>query len=163
MSEVRLEVIIDGVKYPLVSKEPKENLEKIADYVDKNIQDVKSDKLTFDKELILACLNIADEYYRNKEDFLAYKDKNQEAIQNYPDLKKDFENFKKEYEPYKEKFSKIESELKSAKSILRDKDSEILALKDAKEHVKRLRTKLEDQSKKIMDLTKENETLKGNI
>ena len=30
MSEIRLEVKIDGVKYPLVTKESKENIENIA-------------------------------------------------------------------------------------------------------------------------------------
>lgn len=101
MSELRLEVKIDGVKYPLVTKESKESIEKIAAYVDGKIKDVKSDKLTFDRQLILASLNIADEYFKDKESFRQYYEENKEAIENFPALKDELETFKNEYGTYK--------------------------------------------------------------
>ncbi len=163
MSEIRLEVIIDGVKYPLVSKEPKENIEKIAAYVDGKIKDVKSDKLTFDRQLILASLNIADEYFKDKESFRKCYEENKEAIKDYPIIKEELESFKNEYGTYKTDLEKAREEIKDLKVLLQEKDSEIVTLTKAENDANKLREKIKALQKQAMDLTKENEILKGKI
>lgn len=163
MSEIRLEVKIDGVKYPLVTKESKENIENIAAYVDKKIQDVKSDRLTFDRQLVLACLNIADEYMKDKESFKKFYEEHKEAINEYPALKEDHDNFKNEYGSYKEKYEMAEVENTELKALLQDKDKEILELSKEETDSKKLRDKMKALQKQIMDLTKENELLKGKL
>ncbi|WP_308749022.1 cell division protein ZapA [uncultured Anaerococcus sp.] len=163
MSELRLEVKIDGVKYPLVTKESKESIEKIAAYVDGKIKDVKSDKLTFDRQLILASLNIADEYFKDKESFRQYYEENKEAIENFPALKDELETFKNEYGTYKTDLEDKKEELKDLKILLQEKDAEILNLTKAENDADKLREKIKALQKQAMDLTKENEILKGKI
>ena len=163
MSEIRLEVKIDGVKYPLVSKESKESIEKIAAYVDGKIKDVKSDKLTFDRQLILASLNIADEYFKDKESFREYHEENKEAIKNYPIIKEELETFKNEYGSYKIELEEKKEEVKDLKVLLQEKDAEIINLTKAENDANKLREKIKNLQKQAMDLTKENEILKGRI
>ena len=163
MSELRLEVKIDGVKYPLVTKESKESIEKIAAYVDGKIKDVKSDKLTFDRQLILASLNIADEYFKDKESFRQYYEENKEAIENFPALKDELETFKNEYGTYKTDLEEKKEELKDLKILLQEKDAEIIKLTKAENDADKLREKIKALQKQAMDLTKENEILKGKI
>ena len=163
MSEIRLEVKIDGVKYPLVSKESKESIEKIAAYVDGKIKDVKSDKLTFDRQLILASLNIADEYFKDKESFRQYYEENKEAIENFPALKDELETFKNEYGTYKTDLEEKKEELKDLKILLQEKDAEIINLTKAENDADKLREKIKALQKQAMDLTKENEILKGKL
>ena len=163
MSELRLEVKIDGVKYPLVTKESKESIEKIAAYVDGKIKDVKSDKLTFDRQLILASLNISDEYFKDKESFRQYYEENKEAIENFPALKDELETFKNEYGTYKTDLEEKKEELKDLKILLQEKDAEIINLTKAENDADKLREKIKALQKQAMDLTKENEILKGKI
>ena len=163
MSELRLEVKIDGVKYPLVTKESKESIEKIAAYVDGKIKDVKSDKLTFDRQLILASLNIADEYFKDKESFRQYYEENKEAIENFPALKDELETFKNEYGTYKTDLEEKKEELKDLKILLQEKDAEIINLTKAENDADKLREKIKALQKQAMDLIKENEILKGKI
>lgn len=163
MSELRLEVKIDGVKYPLVTKESKESIEKIAAYVDGKIKDVKSDKLTFDRQLILASLNIADEYFKDKESFRQYYEENKETIENFPALKDELETFKNEYGTYKTDLEEKKEELKDLKILLQEKDAEIISLTKAENDADKLREKIKALQKQAMDLTKENEILKGKI
>lgn len=163
MSELRLEVKIDGVKYPLVTKESKESIEKIAAYVDGKIKDVKSDKLTFDRQLILASLNIADEYFKDKESFRQYYEENKEAIENFPALKDELETFKNEYGTYKTDLEEKKEELKDLKILLQEKDAEIINLTKAENDADKLREKIKVLQKQAMDLTKENEILKGKL
>ena len=163
MSELRLEVKIDGVKYPLVTKESKESIEKIAAYVDGKIKDVKSDKLTFDRQLILASLNIADEYFKDKESFRQYYEENKEAIENFPALKDELETFKNEYGTYTTDLDEKKEELKDLKILLQEKDAEIINLTKAENDADKLKEKIKALQKQAMDLTKENEILKGKI
>lgn len=163
MSEIRLDVKIDGIKYPLVTKESKESIEKIAAYVDGKIKDVKSDKLTFDRQLILASLNIADEYFKDKESFREFYEKNKEAIENYDATKVELETFKEEYGSYKEELVDKKEEIKNLKVLLQEKDTEIINLTKEDNDAKKLREKIKALQKQTMDLVKENEILKGKI
>ena len=163
MSEIRLDVKIDGIKYPLVTKESKESIEKIAAYVDGKIKDVKSDKLTFDRQLILASLNIADEYFKDKESFREFYEENKEAIENYDATKEELRTFKEEYGTYKEELIEKKDEIKNLKVLLQEKDTEILNLNKADNDAKKLREKIKALQKQSMDLVKENEILKGKI
>ena len=163
MSEIRLDVKIDGIKYPLVTKESKESIEKIAAYVDGKIKDVKSDKLTFDRQLILASLKIADEYFKDKESFRKFYEENKEAIENYDATKVELETFKEEYGSYKDELIEKKEEIKNLKVLLQEKDTEIINLTKEDNDAKKLREKIKALQKQTMDLVKENEILKGKI
>ena len=163
MSDIRLDVKIDGIKYPLVTKESKESIEKIAAYVDGKIKDVKSDKLTFDRQLILASLNIADEYFKDKESFRKFYEGNKEAIENYDATKVELETFKEEYGSYKDELIEKKEEIKNLKVLLQEKDTEIINLTKEDNDAKKLREKIKALQKQTMDLVKENEILKGKI
>ena len=63
MSEKKVQVEIDGASYTLVTDESEEQIRDIADYVSSKIAEVKSNKLSYDRELVLASVNIANDLY----------------------------------------------------------------------------------------------------
>ena len=111
----------------------------------------------------LASLNIADEYFKDKESFRQFYEDNKEAIENYPALKNELETFKNEYGTYKTDLEEKKEELKDLKILLQEKDAEIINLTKAENDADKLREKIKALQKQAMDLTKENEILKGKI
>ena len=86
-----------------------------------------------------------------------------QAINEYPALKEDHDNFKNEYGSYKEKYDQAAAENTELKALLQDKDKEILELSKEETDSKKLRDKMKTLQKQVMDLTKENELLKGKL
>ena len=111
----------------------------------------------------MASLNIADEYFKDKESFRQYYEENKEAIENFPALKDELETFKNEYGTYKTDLEEKKEELKDLKILLQEKDAEIISLTKAENDADKLREKIKALQKQAMDLTKENEILKGKI
>lgn len=68
MSVNKIIVKIDGISYTLLTEENEEQIKKIAKFVEKKIEEVKSDRLSHERELVLASLNIANDLYKLHED-----------------------------------------------------------------------------------------------
>jgi len=66
----RVVVRILGQEYKLVSDEPQEYMQQVANYVDGKMMEIAegNKKLTTAMIAVLTCLNIADEYYKLNED-----------------------------------------------------------------------------------------------
>jgi len=92
VSEKKVQVEIDGASYTLVTDESEEQIKDIADYVSSKIAEVKSNKLSYDRELVLASINIANDLYHVGNRYRNLRDESSEAMENYPGL---VENYKK--------------------------------------------------------------------
>ncbi|MFR2716629.1 MAG: cell division protein ZapA [Anaerococcus obesiensis] len=106
MADNKIVVNIAGMDYTLISDQDENQIEQIADYVDKKIREIDNDKLTRENQLVLASLNIADEMYK-----LLIKHKNlrkeaEEPIENYPKIKEAYEDLEEENQLIKDDFEK---------------------------------------------------------
>ena len=78
-------------------------------------------------------------------------------------IKEELETFKNEYGSYKIDLEEKKEEVKDLKVLLQEKDAEIINLTKAENDANKLREKIKNLQKQAMDLTKENEILKGRI
>lgn len=163
MSEYKVDVVIDGKNYTLVTKEAKENIKDIVEIFDRKIQEVKSDRLTFDRQLILAGVNITDDLFKLARDYTKLKEETKEPLDKYPIVKEEISNLRLENEDLlienasnKEKITSLEEEKDELKKRLDKHKNSDDTIEKLKNEVKRLQVH-------VMDLTKENDTLKGNL
>ncbi|MDD7044456.1 MAG: cell division protein ZapA [Peptoniphilaceae bacterium] len=163
MSEYKADVKIDGKEYTLVTDKPKENIRQIAKIFDEKIQEVKSDKLTFDRALILAGLNLTDDLLRIGEALKDLEEKAKTPMEEYPSLKEDRERLTKENEDLAkglEESKDLNDRLSSEKSALEEKLSK---LEDSTEIIEKLKTEVKRLQVELMELQRENESLKGSL
>lgn len=163
MSEYKVDVVIDGKNYTLVTKEAKENIKDIVEIFDRKIQEVKSDRLTFDRQLILAGVNITDDLFKLAKDYNKLKEETKEPLDKYPIVKEEVSNLRLENEDLlienasnKEKIASLEEEKYDLKKRL-DKH------KNSEDTIEKLKNEVKRLQVHVMDLTKENDTLKGNL
>ncbi len=83
MAKNRVEVVIGGVTYPLISEDNPEYIKKVADLVDSKIEEMGNchNCLTSTRRAVLAAVNIAD-------DFLKRNARVREVIEENETLKK---------------------------------------------------------------------------
>lgn len=163
MSEYKVDVKIDGKTYTLVSKEPKENIKDIAEIFDRKIQEVKSNRLTFDRQLVLAGVNITDDLYRLAEKYKSLKEESEVPLREYPKLKEEVDLIRSE----KDKLLRESLEDKERLDEL-DKDNsklkrDLVRYKDSKETIDKLKNEVKRLQVEVMDLSKENDSLKGKL
>ncbi|MDO5047781.1 MAG: cell division protein ZapA [Anaerococcus sp.] len=163
MSEYKVDVKIDGKEYRLVTDEPKENIKDIAKIFDRKIQEVKSDKLTFDRQLILAGVNITDDLFKLLGEYKKLKAKSEEPLLKYPSLKEELGELKEEKETLKEENNKLASSLEAKEEENKNLKKDLARLKHSSERIEKLKTEVKRLQVELMDLQKENETLKGNL
>lgn len=163
MSEYKVDVQIDGKNYTLVTNEAKENIKEIVEIFDRKIQEVKSSRLTFDRQLILAGVNITDDLFKLAKDYNTLKEESKEPLSLYPKVKEEVEKLRDENEflleeksTSKEKINNLQEEILSLKNKLDKHKNSDDTIEKLKNEVKRLQVH-------VMDLTKENDTLKGNL
>ena len=163
MSEHKVDVVIDGKNYTLVTKEAKENIQDIVEIFDRKIQEVKTSRLTFDRQLILAGVNITDDLFKLAKDYNKLKEESKEPISQYPKAKKEVEElraYKTDLEnqnsSFKDEISKLEEDKKNLEARLNKHKNCEDTIEKLKNEVKRLQVH-------VMDLSKENDTLKGNL
>lgn len=163
MSEYKVDVQIDGKNYTLVTNEAKENIKEIVEIFDRKIQEVKSSRLTFDRQLILAGVNITDDLFKLAKDYNTLKEESKEPLSLYPKVKEEVEKLRdknefllEENSTSKEKINNLEEEILSLKNKLDKHKNSDDTIEKLKNEVKRLQVH-------VMDLTKENDTLKGNL
>ena len=163
MSEYKVDVQIDGKNYTLVTNEAKENIKEIVEIFDRKIQEVKSSRLTFDRQLILAGVNITDDLFKLAKDYNTLKEESKEPLSLYPKVKEEVEKLRDENEflleensTSKEKINNLEEEILSLKNKLDKHKNSDDTIEKLKNEVKRLQVH-------VMDLTKENDSLKGNL
>lgn len=66
----KVNVIIDGKTYTLITSDSPEKIRKIGEYVNKKINEISNTSYAIDTRnaAVLTCINIADDYFKSVED-----------------------------------------------------------------------------------------------
>ncbi|WP_416334532.1 cell division protein ZapA [Anaerococcus sp. DFU013_CI05] len=163
MSEKKVQVEIDGATYTLVTDENEEQIKDIADYVSGKIAEVKSNKLSYDRELVLASVNIANDLYNVGNRYKRLREESSEAVEKYPGL---IENYKKSVDHNDELIAKVD-ELSAEISQIREENEslnkKLIVNEESDKTIEKLRAELERLQKEVVALKSENDQLKGSI
>ncbi len=143
----KLTVTIHGFDYKLVSDDPKTYIKSVASYVDTRMNSIAAanKKLSTSMVAVLTALNIADDYFRLKEECEAVKElladqsgqptksqKETQHIEVETDKRKDdYDVMSKEFKRILEHASKYQSEIESLKDKLRILSFELENKEDA--------------------------------
>lgn len=163
MSEYKVDVKIAGKTYTLVTDEAKDNIKDIAEIFDRKIQEVKSNRLTFDRQLVLAGLNITDDFYKLSKQYDSLKEKSEEPCKYYPTIKEEVEKLKEENKKLldeNEKNTKAMSDLKIENTKL---EQSLNKYRNSRETIEKLKNEVKRLQVEVMDLSKENDMLKGKL
>lgn len=89
----KLQVVIQGSTYNIVTEKSKEDTDKIVDKINKDIEDCKNrnSKLTTLNATILALMNLAETHDNLTIELKDYKNENDPIIKDYSNLKNDCE------------------------------------------------------------------------
>lgn len=126
----RLEVLINGQQYVLMSDRPKKELQEVADFVNGYIHDFQSPANRFNKlsQVTLACLNMGMEYMDQKKAIEGFEAQWEELKNNHQEKQKTNRSLQKNQEELEEKIQELSR-------IISSKDEEIAKLKREKEEL----------------------------
>lgn len=174
MSGNKIQVMIQGMTYTLVTDSGEKEIQQIADYVDKKIREVNNGKLSRENQLMLASLNVTDEMFKLAKEYKKLNDDSKNPMERYPILVKEVEKLKAENEKIKEEYDRSNQEfVKSVEKIenmsskLNEMTSQIDRLEkinNAKdEDLKKIRENVANLQDNLASLQKENEILKRDL
>lgn len=146
-------VNIHGQEYTMVGSESQEYMQYVAKYVNDKMTEVanNSSQLSTSMIAVLTCLNIADDYIKNKDELEKLR---KEVIKPLQEL----EEMKMKLEGIIEEFENREKEYKEEIRLLKEEKKND-ALKEAEKFKKSLSLKEQE----LIELTKENEELHEQI
>lgn len=155
---------INGMDYNLKGEEKEEYLHKIALYVDKKIKTMMdyNDKLSTTQAAVLTSLNIADEYFKNKEAQNEYEEILEKHIKNEKSLKEEIESLNRQLKHLNQYNDELLEKVRNSSNedYIKLKDEEIIKLN------KELRVINETSEKHLQDknvLIEENKKLKFDL
>lgn len=163
MSEKKVQVQIDGASYTLVTDESEEQIKDIAAYVSSKIAEVKSNKLSYDRELVLASVNIANDLYHVGNRYKNLKEDSSEAMENYPSLVENYKKAVAHNDELIEKVSELSDEIKVLKNENESLNKKIKVNEESEKTIEKLRKEVERLQKEAVSLKAENDQLKGSI
>ena len=163
MSENKVQVEIDGVKYTLLTDEDENQIRDIAKYVEKKISDVKSQRLSIDRQLVLTSLNIANDLFIVGNKYNDLKEDSREAVENYPSLSEDY---KKAIEENKDLRARLDEKLEQNKSLEEENSNLYRKVKNNEESTKtieKLRNEVKKLQEEVISLKAENDNFKEKL
>lgn len=163
MTEKKVEVEIDGVSYTLITDENINQVLQVSDYVNKKIREVKEGKLSYDRQLVLASINIANDLFTVGHKYEKLKEESREPLEKYPSLYKDHKNLIDANKEYEEKLENLEYENMTLKEEKENMQQKILASEKSTQTISKLREELAKIQKEAASLRAENNHLKGSI
>lgn len=163
MSEKKVQVEIDGASYTLVTDESEEQIKDIAAYVSSKIAEVKSNKLSYDRELVLASVNIANDLYHVGNRYKNLKEDSSEAMENYPSLVENYKKAVAHNDELIEKVNELLDEIKVLKNENESLNKKIKVNEESEKTIEKLRKEVERLQKEAVSLKSENDQLKGSI
>ena len=163
MSEKKVQVEIDGISYTLLTDEEESQIKEIAKYVEKKIDEIKTKKLSYDKELVLTSLNIANDLFNVGNKYTKLKKESEEAMNNYPSLS---DNHAKLMEENSKLLAQIE-QLQTKKKDLEAENTRLkrasMANEQANATIDKLRAEVKRLQQEAISLKAENEQFKESL
>lgn len=163
MTEKKVEVEIDGVSYTLITDENIDQVLEVSDYVNKKIREVKEGKLSYDRQLVLASINIANDLFTVGHKYEKLKEESREPMEKYPSLYQDHKSLLETNKEYEEKLEKLVDENMALKEEKENMQQKILASEKSNQTISKLREELAKIQKEAASLRAENNHLKGSI
>ena len=162
----KLQVVIQGSTYNIVTEKSKEDTDKIVDKINKDIEDCKNrnSKLTTLNATILALMNLAETHDNLTTELKDYKNENDPIIKDYSNLKNDCEklyqklviketNLKQMTKQYNEIKENSEKEINEIKKKTEKYSNDIRSQNEKKSSD--LNSKLKQERETIDDLKKQ--------
>lgn len=146
MDRSRITVIINGRQYVVVSDESQEYLKRLADYVSEKVDTIRksTNNIMGERPIVLAALNICDEYFKALEGGNAIASQAERATEKIQKLQEENDRLNEMLEK-----SDFEIDIKMLQKNLEDARAEILRLKNLPE-IKSIE-KLEHEHKLELD------------
>ncbi|WP_297810609.1 cell division protein ZapA [uncultured Finegoldia sp.] len=147
----KLQVVIQGTTYNIVTDKTKEQTDEIVSKINKNISDCKNNnpKLTTLNATILSLMNLEESYANTVTEFRQYKEENAPIVKDYKKLKLDCEKL---YQNLVVKESDLKKINKQVEELKQKSNKEIDDIKsNSNVYISELKTSYE---KKINELTK---------
>lgn len=163
MSEKKVQVEIDGIEYTLLTDESEEQIRDIAKYVEKKITEVKSKRLSYDKELVLTSLNIANDLFKVGNKYNNLKEDSSEAVENYPQL---IEKYQKAVAHNDELIAKVEELIEKNKNLQAENTNlnrQVKSNENSTNTINKLREELKRLQQETISLKAENDKFKENL
>ncbi|QEK12485.1 cell division protein ZapA [Crassaminicella thermophila] len=162
MSEkTKVIVRIYGQEYTMVGKESREYMQKVANYVDDKMIDIakKSKKLSTAMVAVLTSLNIADEYFKVKQEMEDFK---KEAMKPLEELEQTRSQLAATLTAFKEK--EIEY-IKTIEQLEEEKKNHVTndECEKLKKEIERLKSELNLKDDELENIKRENEELQNKI
>ena len=161
--ENKVDVQINGIRYTLLTDASEDHIKEIAAYVEKKINEVKSESLGYNRELVLASLNIADDLFNVGHKFQALREESREALENYPGLVESQQKILGENEQLLARIEQIQTDKESLEASNKGLSLKLEALKSSEKSEGKLQNEIKRLQKEIMTLKAENEQLKEKI
>lgn len=112
------EVLIDGRKYTISGKEGDEYMQKIASYINRKLTGFREKEsyrhMDMDLRNVLLALNIADDYYKEKNKSMAYKTEGEQKDQQILDMKHEIMSMQEKIKDYELKNGVLEASVEEA-------------------------------------------------
>ena len=163
----KLQVVIQGTTYNIVTDKTKEQTDEIVSKINKNISDCKNNnpKLTTLNATILSLMNLEESYANTETEFRQYKEENAPIVKDYKKLKLDCEKL---YQNLVVKESDLKKINKQIEELKQKSNKEIEDIKsNSNVYISELKTgyekKLNDLAKKIEKNNSTIEDLKNQI
>ncbi|MBF8984553.1 cell division protein ZapA [Lutibacter sp. B2] len=163
MSEKNKVIVnIHGQEYTMVGSESQEYMQHVAKYVNDKMTEVarNSRQLSTSMIAVLTCLNVGDDYIKNKDELEKLQIEVIKPLQELEEMRMKLEGTIEEFQnresEYKEAIRLLEEEKKTIKLTLKEKNE---ALKES-ENFKEL---LSLKEQELVELTEENEELHEKI
>ncbi|BFL71908.1 MULTISPECIES: cell division protein ZapA [Anaerococcus] len=163
MTEKKVQVEINGISYTLITDESEEHIREIASYVGKKINEAKADNLSYDKELVLTSLNIANDLFNVGNKYKRLKEDSAEAVEKFPSL---VENYKKAIDHNDqliERVNQLSQQNESLENKKNDLEKQIKSNEESDKLIEKLRNEAKRLQQEAASLKAENEQLKGKL
>lgn len=149
MGKNKFDIRIQGFNYTIVTEKSEEETKEIVKIVEDQInRSVKNNpRLNRTNALVLASMNITEEFYGIDKDFKAYRDRNDKFIEDYPRLKEAYEILKNERENLQKELEEKNSQMTAFKEkLISDSASEKISI------IKSYEDKLSNSEKSVSQL-----------
>jgi len=163
VTEKKVQVEINGISYTLVTDESEDHIREIASYVGKKINEAKSDNLSYDKELVLTSLNIANDLFNIGNKYKKLKEDSAEAVEKFPSLVENYQKSINHNDQLIEKVKHLSQQNESLEEEKNNLEKQIKASEESDKLIKKLRNETKRLQQEAASLKAENEQLKGKL
>lgn len=163
MSENKVQVQIDGITYTLITDESEEHIQQIAQYVERKLQEVKSQRLGIDRELVLASINIADDLFKVGNKYNTLREETSESSQKYPELVNKYNLAIEQNEELLAKIEEIIDRNNELAALNDDLKRKVNSLEGDENSNQKLRAEIKRLQEELITYKAENDRLKENI